>query len=187
MTASPTHIADLLLIEPNVFEDERGYFMESFKTDWFAANIAPAHFVQDNESKSSRGVLRGLHFQTGEFAQAKLVRVLQGEVLDVAVDLRQNSPTFGQHFSVHLSESNKKQLFIPRGFAHGFIVLSETAVFAYKVDNPYSKAHEGGILFNDPELAINWMLPSADILLSDKDALLPTFQEWKATAASSNF
>jgi dTDP-4-dehydrorhamnose 3,5-epimerase len=187
MKLTPTSIADLVVIEPTVFEDQRGYFMESYQQDWFAAHVAPTQFIQDNESKSSRGVLRGLHFQTGDFAQAKLVRVLQGEVLDVAVDLRQNSPTFGQHFSVHLSESNKKQLFIPRGFAHGFIVLSETAVFAYKVDNPYSKAHEGGILFNDPELAINWMLPTADILLSDKDALLPTFQEWKATAASSNF
>jgi dTDP-4-dehydrorhamnose 3,5-epimerase len=174
------------VIEPNVFEDDRGYFMESFKAEWFTANVAPVHFVQDNESQSSRGVLRGLHFQTGEFAQAKLVRVLQGEVLDVAVDLRQNSPTFGQHFSIHLSGSNKKQLFIPRGFAHGFVVLSETAVFNYKVDNVYSKAHEDGILYNDQELAINWLLPSTDILLSEKDAELPTFHAWKARAAHLN-
>ncbi|MEY4992478.1 MAG: hypothetical protein RI948_1360 [Bacteroidota bacterium] len=187
MTASPTPIADLFVIEPNVFEDERGYFMESFKAEWFAANVAQVQFVQDNESKSSRGVLRGLHFQTGDFAQAKLVRVLQGEVLDVALDLRQDSPTFGQHFSIHLSESNKKQLFIPRGFAHGFVVLSETAVFAYKVDNVYSKAHEGGIRYNDPELAIDWLLHSSDILLSEKDAELATFQEWKAQSLRSNF
>lgn len=179
MRASTTHIADLLVIEPNVFEDDRGYFMESFKAEWFDANVAPVRFVQDNESKSSRGVLRGLHFQTGDFAQAKLVRVLQGEVLDVAVDLRQNSPTFGQHFSILLSESNKKQLFIPRGFAHGFLTLSETAVFAYKVDNLYSKAHEGGIVYNDQELAINWELPSHELLLSEKDTLLPSFQQWK--------
>ena len=187
MIAKPTHIADLLVIEPNVFEDDRGYFMESFKAQWFTANVAPVHFVQDNESKSSRGVLRGLHFQTGAFAQAKLVRVLQGEVLDVAVDLRQNSPTFGQHFSILLSESNKKQLFIPRGFAHGFLTLSETAVFAYKVDNLYSKAHEGGILYNDQQLAINWELPEHELLLSEKDTLLPSFEEWKAQASGSNF
>lgn len=186
MNASPTHIADLFVIEPNVFEDERGYFMESFKAEWFAANVAPVQFVQDNESKSSRGVLRGLHFQTGDFAQAKLVRVLQGEVLDVAVDLRLNSPTFGQHFSIVLSESNKKQLFIPRGFAHGFVVLSETAVFAYKVDNVYSKAHEDGILYKDQELAINWELPNHELLLSEKDTLLPSFEEWKALQTASN-
>jgi dTDP-4-dehydrorhamnose 3,5-epimerase len=123
--------------------------------------------------------LRGLHFQTGDFAQAKLVRVLQGEVLDVAVDLRPDSPTFGQHLSIVLNDQNKKQLFIPRGFAHGFLTLSETAVFAYKVDNLYSKAHEGGILYNDQELAINWVLPDHELLLSEKDTLLPSFQQWK--------
>ena len=124
-------------------------------------------------------MLRGLHFQSGAFAQAKLVRVLQGEVLDVAVDLRPNSHTFGQYYSIVLNHQNKKQLFIPRGFAHGFIVLSETAVFAYKVDNHYSKAHEGGILYNDPQLAIDWHLPTHEIVLSEKDALLPSFEEWK--------
>jgi dTDP-4-dehydrorhamnose 3,5-epimerase len=179
MRASPTGIADLLVLEPQVFEDSRGYFFESYQKSWFETHVAPTQFIQDNESKSSRGVLRGLHFQTGDFAQAKLVRVLQGEVLDVAVDLRQNSPTFGQHFSILLSESNKKQLFIPRGFAHGFLTLSETAVFAYKVDNVYSKAHEGGICYNDQELAINWELPNHELLLSEKDTLLPSFQQWK--------
>jgi dTDP-4-dehydrorhamnose 3,5-epimerase len=178
MTLTPTPIADLFVLEPTIFQDQRGYFMESFQQDWFDAHVTPTRFIQDNESKSSRGVLRGLHFQSTEFAQAKLVRVLQGEVLDVAVDLRQDSPTFGKYFSISLSETNKKQLFIPRGFAHGFVVLSETAVFAYKVDNIYSKANEGGILFNDPELDIDWGIPSTEIILSEKDAELPTLQKW---------
>jgi dTDP-4-dehydrorhamnose 3,5-epimerase len=179
MKVVTTSIEGLIAIEPTIFEDARGYFMESFKQRWFDENVAPTTFVQDNESKSSRGVLRGLHFQEGEFAQAKLVRVLQGEVLDVAVDLRPDSPTFGKYETIILSEANKKQFFIPRGFAHGFVVLSETAVFAYKVDNVYSKAHEGGILYNDPALGIDWQIPSSEILLSEKDAILPTLEEWK--------
>ncbi len=187
MRITQTGIKDLVILEPVLHGDDRGYFMESFKLNWFQDQVSDIQFIQDNESKSIKGVLRGLHFQTGDFAQAKLVRVLVGEVLDVAVDLRPNSITYGKHFSILLSSENKKQLFIPRGFAHGFVVLSETAVFAYKVDNIYSKAHEGGILYNDPELSINWVLPSTDIILSEKDALLPTFQEWKATAESSNF
>jgi dTDP-4-dehydrorhamnose 3,5-epimerase len=179
MRAHPTGIADLLILEPQVFEDSRGYFLESYQKSWFETHVAPTQFIQDNESKSARGVLRGLHFQTGDFAQAKLVRVLQGEVLDVSVDLRPDSPTFGQHLSIVLNDQNKKQVFIPRGFAHGFVVLSETAVFAYKVDNVYSKAHEGGILYNDPALGIDWQIDTAEILLSEKDTLLPSFQQWK--------
>lgn len=179
MKVIQTPFEGLFELEPNVFEDARGYFMESYKKEWFDANVAPTHFIQDNESKSTRGVLRGLHFQEGEFAQAKLVRVLQGEVLDVVVDIRPNSPTFGKHHKTILSEANKKQFFIPRGFAHGFVVLSETAVFAYKVDNVYSKAHEGGILYNDPALGIDWQIENAAVLLSEKDAILPTLQEWR--------
>ena len=182
MKVVTTSIEGLVAIEPTIFEDARGYFMESFKQSWFEQNVAPTTFVQDNESKSSRGVLRGLHFQVGAFAQAKLVRVLQGEVLDVAVDLRPNSPTFGKYETIILSEANKKQFFIPRGFAHGFVVLSESAVFAYKVDNVYSKAHEGGILYNDPALGIDWQIPSSEILLSEKDAVLPTLAQWKESA-----
>jgi dTDP-4-dehydrorhamnose 3,5-epimerase len=179
MKVVTTSIEGLVAIEPTIFEDARGYFMESFKQSWFDEHVAPITFVQDNESKSTRGVLRGLHFQEGEFAQAKLVRVLQGEVLDVAVDLRPDSKTFGKYETILLSEANKKQFFIPRGFAHGFVVLSETAVFAYKVDNVYSKAHEGGILYNDPALGIDWQIPFSEILLSEKDAILPTLKEWK--------
>lgn len=177
-----TGIEGLFELEPNVFEDARGYFMESYKKEWFDANVAPTHFIQDNESKSTRGVLRGLHFQEGDYAQAKLVRVLHGEVLDVVVDLRPNSTTFGKHHKTILSEANKKQFFIPRGFAHGFVVLSESAVFAYKVDNVYSKAHEGGILYNDPALGIDWQINTSEILLSEKDAVLPTLEVWRTHA-----
>ena len=144
-----TEIDGVWLIEPNVYSDERGYFMEAFKKDEFEAEIGPVNFVQDNESKSSFGVLRGLHYQKGEYSQAKLVRVLKGEVLDVAVDLRRSSPTFGKHVSALLSEENKRQFFIPRGFAHGFVVLSEEAVFMYKVDNKYAPQAEASILYND--------------------------------------
>lgn len=178
MKVIKTPFEGLFELEPNVFEDARGYFMESYKKEWFDANVAPTQFIQDNESKSARGVLRGLHFQEGEFAQAKLVRVLQGKVLDIAVDIRPNSPTFGKHHKTILSEANKKQFFIPRGFAHGFVVLSESAVFSYKVDNNYSKTHEGGILYNDPALGIDWQIENEAILLSEKDAILPTLQEW---------
>ena len=147
-----TEIDGVWLIEPKVFFDERGYFMEAFKKEEFESHIGPVNFVQDNESKSSFGVLRGLHYQKGEYSQAKLVRVIKGEVLDVAVDLRKSSPTFGKYVSVLLSEENKRQFFIPRGFAHGFAVLSEEAIFTYKVDNKYAPQAEASILFNDKTL-----------------------------------
>ena len=158
-----------VLIEPNVYSDERGYFMEAFKKEEFEAKIGPVDFVQDNESKSSFGVLRGLHYQKGEYSQAKLVRVLKGKVLDVAVDLRRSSPTFGKHVSALLSEENKRQFFIPRGFAHGFVVLSEEAVFMYKVDNKYAPQAEASIVYNDETLGIDWMLGESQMLLSPKD------------------
>ena len=165
----PTYIPDVVIIEPQVFGDERGYFMESFRSDLFARQVPDFTFVQDNESMSRRGVLRGLHYQLPPFAQAKLVRAVTGRVLDVAVDIRKASPTFGRHVSLELSGTNKRQLFIPRGFAHGFVVLSEQAVFQYKVDNLYSKEHERGIAFDDPELGIDWGLPGEERILSDKD------------------
>lgn len=168
---------DVWLIQPKVFYDERGYFMESFRYDQFEKHIGQINFIQDNESKSTQGVLRGLHYQIGEYSQAKLVRVLQGTVLDVIVDLRKSSPTFGQHLAVELSEENKKQLFVPRGFAHGFKVVSETAVFAYKVDNLYSKEHEATLLWNDPNLNINWEIGTTEIILSEKDKVGKLFTE----------
>lgn len=164
-----TEIDGVWLIEPKVFSDERGYFMEAFKQEEFEANIGPVNFVQDNESKSSFGVLRGLHYQKGEYSQAKLVRVIKGEVLDVAVDLRKSSPTFGKHVSVLLSEENKRQFFIPRGFAHGFAVLSEEAIFTYKVDNKYTPQAEASILYNDATLGIDWPLTDSQMVLSSKD------------------
>lgn len=164
-----TEIDGVWLIEPKVFSDERGYFMEAFKQEEFEANIGPVNFVQDNESKSSFGVLRGLHYQKGEYSQAKLVRVIKGEVLDVAVDLRKSSPTFGKHVCVLLSEENKRQFFIPRGFAHGFAVLSEEAVFTYKVDNKYAPQAEASILYNDETLGIDWPLADSQMVLSAKD------------------
>ena len=164
-----TEIDGVWLIEPKVFSDERGYFMEAFKQEDFEANIGPVNFVQDNESKSSFGVLRGLHYQKGEYSQAKLVRVIKGEVLDVAVDLRKSSPTFGKHVSVLLSEENKRQFFIPRGFAHGFAVLSEEAIFTYKVDNKYTPQAEASILYNDATLGIDWPLTDSQMVLSSKD------------------
>ena len=172
-----TEIDGVLLIEPAVFSDERGYFMEAFKKEEFESQIGAVNFVQDNESKSSFGVLRGLHYQKGDFSQAKLVRVIKGQVLDVAVDLRQSSPTFGQHVSVLLSEENKRQLFIPRGFAHGFAVLSEEAVFTYKVDNVYAPQAEACILYNDKTLAIDWPLADSQMLLSAKDKAGRSFEE----------
>ncbi len=162
-------IKDVYVIEPRVFKDERGYFFESWKQSDFEQNIGKVNFIQDNESKSSYGVLRGLHYQKGEYSQAKLVRVIKGRVLDVAVDLRKSSPTFGKHVAVELSENNKRQFFIPRGFAHGFLVLSQEAVFTYKVDNVYSPQHEASILFNDPDLGIEWPVAASEILTSDKD------------------
>lgn len=164
-----TEINGVWLIEPNFFSDERGYFMEAFKKEEFEAKVGPVNFIQDNESKSSFGVLRGLHYQKGEHSQAKLVRVIKGEVLDVAVDLRQSSPTFGKYVSVLLSEDNKRQFFIPRGFAHGFAVLSEEAIFTYKVDNLYAPKAEASIVYNDPTLAIEWPLAESQMLLSPKD------------------
>lgn len=172
-----THLEGCFILTPKVFGDDRGYFFESFNADVFTKlsgqNI---RFVQDNQSFSSYGVLRGLHAQKGEFAQAKLVRVLEGEVLDVAVDARKDSPTFGQHVSVILSAENKKQLFVPRGFYHGFVVLSETAEFFYKCDNFYNKESESGVMYNDADLNIDWKLPEEELILSEKDQLLPTFQ-----------
>lgn len=157
------------MIEPKVFKDARGYFMEAFKKAEFEEHVGAVDFVQDNESRSSYGVLRGLHYQKGDSSQAKLVRVIKGTVVDVAVDLRRSSPTFGQHVMVELSEDNKRQLFIPRGFAHGFLVLSDDAVFTYKVDNAYAPQSECSIRFDDPELAIQWPIAAEDMKLSDKD------------------
>ena len=174
-----TKIDNLIIIEPSVFGDARGYFLESFNKQKFDAVINNIHFVQDNESKSTKGVLRGLHFQFGEFAQSKLVRCIQGEVLDIAVDLRSGSKTYGQHVSVLLTGENKKQVFVPKGFAHGFVVLSETAIFAYKVDNWYSPNHEGGLLWNDTTLNIDWQIKTEDVKLSEKDKTLPSFADFK--------
>jgi len=175
MKVTPTKLEGCLIIEPAAFSDNRGYFMESFNKKLFCEAVGQdVHFVQDNQSFSSQGVVRALHYQTGEYAQAKLVRVLWGIVLDVAVDLRKNSPSFGEHIAIELSGENKKQLFIPKGFAHGFVVLSETAEFFYKCDNYYNKASEGGIIFNDPTLNIDWKLPHEQLIVSEKDQILPT-------------
>ena len=172
-----TKLKDCFVIEPNVFADDRGYFFESYNKEKFNKALGQnINFVQDNESFSSKGVLRGLHFQKGEFAQAKLVRVIKGEVLDVAVDLRPDSPSFGKYESVVLTGENKKQFFVPRGFAHGFVVLSDTAFFSYKCDNFYNKESEGGLIFNDKTLNIDWKLPESECLLSEKDKILPTFE-----------
>ena len=178
MNFIPTEIEGVWIVEPKKFGDARGYFMETFKQAEFeaATGIAP-RFVQDNESMSTRGVLRGLHFQKGEWSQAKLVRVLQGTVLDVAVDLRKDSKTFGQHVAVELSAENNCQLMIPRGFGHGFSVLTPTAVFAYKCDNVYNKASEAGIRFDDPALGIDWKVKPEEAVLSDKDKILPFLKD----------
>ena len=172
-----TAIPGVVIIEPKVFGDARGYFFESWSQRDFDAAVAPVVFVQDNESKSRYGVLRGLHFQKGEYAQAKLLRVVKGRVLDVAVDIRKGSPTFGQHVAVELSEDNHRQLFIPRGFAHGFAVLSEEAVCQYKTDNFYCREAEGAIAWDDPALSIDWMVPAGDILLSEKDRHNPLLKD----------
>jgi dTDP-4-dehydrorhamnose 3,5-epimerase len=170
-----TDIDALMIFEPTVFEDDRGYFYESYNENNFISNNLSYSWVQDNQAYSSRGVVRGLHYQTGSMAQAKLVRVIKGEVLDVVVDIRPGSATFGKSFSIILNETNKRQLLVPRGFAHGYAVLSETAIFFYKCDNYYSKEHEGGILFDDPLLNIDWMLPHHEIQLSEKDKKQATF------------
>ena len=177
MNFSTCHIEGLLVIEPKVFEDSRGYFFESFNQSLFAQHGINCAFVQDNQSKSSYGVVRGLHYQLNPHAQAKLVRVLDGKILDVAVDIRKGSPTYGQHFTVELSSDNKKQLWLPPGFAHGFSVLSETAVVLYKCDQFYNKPAEGGIRFDDPELNIDWKVPHDKAVISEKDQQLPFFKD----------
>lgn len=170
-----TGIDGLLLFEPKIWGDDRGHFFEAYNKDTFAEGGIFCDFVQDNQALSSYGVLRGLHYQVGEMAQAKLVRALHGEVLDVVVDLREDSATYGKSYSVLLSAENQRQMFVPRGFAHGYVVLSEKAVFFYKCDNYYSKAHEGGVIFNDPNLNIDWQIDLKDAILSDKDKILPRF------------
>jgi dTDP-4-dehydrorhamnose 3,5-epimerase len=175
-----TKLSGCFIVEPKLISDERGYFMESFNEKIFKNGVGVnVGFVQDNQSFSTKGVLRGLHYQTGDFSQAKLVRVLQGEVLDVAVDIRPESETYGQYEAVLLSAQNYKQFFIPRGFAHGFLVLSETATFFYKCDNFYNKESEGGIIYNDSSLHIDWNCLESTILVSEKDAQLPTFKNAK--------
>ncbi len=172
-----TKLEGCYIIEPKILLDERGYFMESFNEKTFRNGVQQnVHFVQDNQSYSSKGVLRGLHYQTGEHSQAKLVRVLGGEVLDVAVDIRPDSPTFGQYVAEILSSENQRQLFVPRGFAHGFLVLSPTATFFYKCDNFYDKESEGGIIYNDKTININWNFPAEELIISEKDRMQPTLE-----------
>ncbi|WP_271768240.1 dTDP-4-dehydrorhamnose 3,5-epimerase [Aquimarina algiphila] len=179
MKAIETKLKGCFILEPSVFEDERGYFFESYNQNKLNELIGQeVNFVQDNQSYSTKGVIRALHYQVGEHAQAKLVRALEGTVLDVAVDLRENSPTFGEYFAVELSAENKKQLFIPRGFAHGFCVLSETATFFYKCDNFYNKSAEGGIIYNDKDLNIDWTIEEdVELIISEKDRSLPLFKK----------
>ena len=172
-----TDIPEILIIEPKLFGDARGYFLESFNKKTFEENIGEINFVQDNESRSSKGVIRGLHFQKPPYTQAKLVRCIEGEVLDVAVDIKKGSPTYGKHVTVKLTGENKKQLFVPRGFAHGFAVLSDTAIFAYKVDNVYAPEFDAGIRWNDPKLNIEWGINEDEIFVSEKDSKLPFFSE----------
>ncbi len=169
-------IPDVILVQPKIHGDDRGYFLETFRQDLFEKFVGQKiKFIQDNESKSSKGVLRGLHYQLTPYAQAKLVRVIEGSVLDVAVDIRPSSPTFGKYVAVKLTSQNKQQLFIPQGFAHGFVVLSQSAIFSYKVDNYYNPAQEQGIAYNDPQLAIDWQLPKQQLQLSEKDRGFPDF------------
>lgn len=175
-----TDIEGVIILEPKVFGDSRGYFFESFNQKEFNENIGEIVFIQDNESKSSYGVLRGLHFQKPPYNQAKLVRCISGEVLDVAVDIRKDSKTFGKYVSVKLSGENKKQFFVPRGFAHGFVVLSKEAIFAYKVDNTYAPTHDSGIAWNDVDINIDWTIPSSDIILSDKDKIQSFLKDIKS-------
>lgn len=177
MNVIKTDIEGVVIIEPRVFDDARGYFFESYSERDFNAQVGEVKFIQDNESRSQYGVLRGLHFQKGEHAQSKLVRVVRGKVFDVAVDLRKSSPTFGKHVGVELSEDNHRQFFIPRGFAHGFAVLSEIAVFQYKCDNFYAPQSEGAIMWDDPDLNIQWPVPADKIILSEKDKHHPLFKD----------
>lgn len=183
MIYTETEIPGVWIIEPNVFADARGYFMEAYKEQEFEQHIGKVRFVQDNESCSTQGVLRGLHYQLAPYAQSKLVRVIQGTVLDVAVDIRKGSPTFGKYVAVELSGENKRQLFIPQGFAHGFYVMSEAAVFTYKVDNPYTPTHERGIRFDDPTVDVDWQIRiDTTLVVSEKDCFAPLLQE-----AENNF
>lgn len=177
MNVIPTDIPDVKVIEPRVFGDHRGYFFESFSLRNFKEKVADADFVQDNESKSCYGVVRGLHFQKPPYAQAKLVRVVKGKVLDVAVDLRKSSPTYGKHVSVELSDENHRLLYIPKGFAHGFAVLSEEVVFQYKCDEYYAPQSEGAVAWDDPDLGIDWKLPLEDVILSEKDRMHPRLKD----------
>jgi dTDP-4-dehydrorhamnose 3,5-epimerase len=177
---TPQSIKDVILIEPTIVGDDRGYFIETFRQDLLEEAIGyRVNFVQDNESRSTKGVLRGLHYQLPPYTQAKLVRVIEGNVLDVAVDIRKSSPTFGQHVSIELTAQNRHQLFVPQGFAHGFVVLSESATFAYKVDNYYAPEHDRGIAFDDKELKIDWQLSAEELQLSDKDKTHPTLENTK--------
>jgi dTDP-4-dehydrorhamnose 3,5-epimerase len=186
MNFSKTNIPDVILYQPKVFNDERGYFFESFNQEVFEKHLGKSiHFCQDNEAKSTKGVLRGLHYQLPPFAQSKLVRVISGKVLDIAVDIRKDSATFGQYVAIELSEENKHQLFIPAGFAHGYVVLSDEAVFSYKVDNYYHKASERGIIFNDQTLQIDWKLAQNELIISEKDKIQPTFDQ--ANLFETNF
>ena len=182
MPFTTCNLPGLIIIEPNVFEDSRGYFFEAYNENLFRQNGITSHFVQDNQSRSTYGVIRGLHYQLNPFAQAKLIRVLEGKILDVAVDVRRDSTTYGQHFSIELSSENKKQLFVPAGFAHGFSVLSEIAIVLYKCDAFYNKQSEGGIRFDDKKLQINWGIEPGKEIVSDKDLQLPFFKD-----AVSNF
>lgn len=177
MEYKETAIPGVWIIEPRVFNDARGYFMETFKKEEFEQHVGAVRFVQDNESRSTRGVLRGLHFQKPPYTQAKLVRVIKGSVLDVAVDIRKHSPTYGRYVAVELTGENKRQFFIPRGFAHGFLVLSDEAVFTYKVDNTYAPQHEGSVRFDDPAIGIEWGMDPAELLLSEKDKQAPLLTE----------
>ena len=177
MEYKETEIKGVYVIEPRVFNDARGYFMEAWKQEEFNEHVGRVEFIQDNESKSSYGVLRGLHYQKGDASQAKLVRVIKGRVVDVAVDIRRGSPTFGKHVMVELSEDNKRQFFIPRGFAHGFLVLSDEAIFTYKVDNPYAPQQDAGIRWNDPDLGIEWPIAPKEVITSEKDLKQPLLKD----------
>lgn len=177
MEYKETEIKGVYVIEPRVFNDARGYFMEAWKQEEFNEHVGPVKFIQDNESKSSYGVLRGLHYQKGDASQAKLVRVIKGRVVDVAVDIRRGSPTFGKHVMVELSEDNKRQFFIPRGFAHGFLVLSDEAIFTYKVDNPYAPQQDAGVRWNDPDLGIDWPIDPKEVITSEKDLKQPLLKD----------
>ena len=178
MEVIKTAIPEVVILEPKVYQDDRGYFFEAFSEEVFSRLVTPTHFVQDNESRSSYGVVRGLHFQAPPYAQAKLVRVVKGSVLDVAVDLRKGSPSYGTHVAVELSEENHRMLFIPRGFAHGFSVLSSDAIFQYKCDNYYAPQSEGSVAWDDPILSIDWRVPTQDVILSAKDAHHPCLDEF---------